>query len=367
MATKSKGFCQNPIGRYAGCQEACMMLDRCLDLEWFSSWLVAGSIVLLSLVLFGFVFYLLPKMLRRFGGVVLYLRAIRYPGFCLLLLSSLILALQFTPLPSFCETILSRLSIILFIASVGWWVANSAGMLHGGVIARYTELSVTDLSKRSILTQATVLYRVAMVLIVTLTAAAILLTFPGVRSIGLGILGSAGIAGIALGIAARPILLNFMAGFQIALNKSIKLGDTVIVEGEWGWIEKIFLTHVIIKVWDLRRLVVPISYFIDRPFQNWSIESTDLIGVVTMNCDYTVPVNRVREKLLEILEESETWDRKAWGLVVTDCDDKTVTLRATMSAKNSGDSWNLRCLVREKLIEFLQTEFPTALPKVRRD
>jgi small-conductance mechanosensitive channel len=203
------------------------------------------------------------------------------------------------------------------------------------------------------------------VVIVVLTISFVLMSFAEVRQIGVSILASAGIVGIVIGFAAQKTLGNLIAGIQIAIAQPIRLGDVVVIEGEWGLIEKITLTFVVVRVWDLRRLVVPISYFLEKPFQNWTRTSADLLGTVFIYADYTVPVKEVRNELTRILQNSPQWDKKVNELQVTNATDKTVELRALMSAEDSSTAWNLRCEVREKMLEFLQQRFPNCLPRVR--
>jgi small-conductance mechanosensitive channel len=176
---------------------------------------------------------------------------------------------------------------------------------------------------------------------------------------------SAGLAGLVAGMAARPALSNLIAGIQLALTTPINLDDVVIVEGEWGWIEEISATYVVVRIWDLRRLVVPLSYFIENPFQNWTRKTADILGTVMIYADYTAPVVALRIELHRILKATPMWDGKVWNLQVTNATDTVVELRALMSASSSGTAWDLRCHVREKLLEFLQREYPECLPKVR--
>ena len=198
-----------------------------------------------------------------------------------------------------------------------------------------------------------------------LALAAILMTFDKVRQLGASILASAGIAGIIVGLAAQRSIATLLAGIQIALTQPIRIDDVVIVENEWGRIEEITLTYVVVRIWDLRRLIVPITYFIEKPFQNWTRISADLLGTVFLYTDYTVPIQAVREELRRILEGSEKWDRRVCVLQVTDTTERTVQLRALVSAADSSKAWDLRCEVREKLVDFLQKNYPHALPRVR--
>jgi small-conductance mechanosensitive channel len=222
-----------------------------------------------------------------------------------------------------------------------------------------------NLEARRIYTQLRVL-RGVLVAFVSFTAVIVLLLFlPGFRQIGAGLLASAGIAGLVVGLAAQRALGNLFAGFQIAVTQPIRLDDVVVIEGEWGRIEEITLTYVVVRIWDDRRLILPISYFLEHPFTNWTRQSSELLGTVFLYTDYRVPIEALRAELDRILVASPHWDGRVSGLVVTDCKESTLELRALMSAKNGGAAWDLRCEVREKLITFLQENYPEALPKVR--
>jgi small-conductance mechanosensitive channel len=201
--------------------------------------------------------------------------------------------------------------------------------------------------------------------VLLIAVAVMLLTFPRVRALGASLLASAGIVALVAGIALRPAVANLIAGIQIAISRPIDLEDAVVVEGEWGHIEKITLTYVVVRLWDLRRLVLPISYFTDKPFQNWTRGSRDVVGSAFVHADYRVPVAAVRQELLRILQASERWDGKTWALHVTDTTERTVQLRASMSAADAEAVWELRCEVREKLVDYLQREHPSSLPRRR--
>jgi small-conductance mechanosensitive channel len=212
-----------------------------------------------------------------------------------------------------------------------------------------------------------VLLRVIEVVIALLTLGFALMTFNEVRQYGVTLFASAGVAGIVAGFAARPVMSNFLAGVQLAISQPIRIDDAVIVESEWGNVEEITFTYVVIRLWDLRRLIVPISYFMEKPFQNWSRISGELIGTVLLYVDHTTPVAVVRKKLNEIATQSRLWNRKVVNLQVVDCNETTIQLRALVSANSAPAAWDLRCEVREKLIEFLQREYPHALPRRRNE
>lgn len=284
-----------------------------------------------------------------------------------LLITSLALRIG-TPGLEFPEPIaqpLGHVGNLLIIAAVAWVATRTVGMVRLVIIAEYPVDVEDNLQARRVRTQVRIIGRVLNVAILVIAAGAMLMTFEQVRQFGVSLLASAGVAGIVIGFAAQKSIGTLLAGIQIALTQPIRLDDVVIVEGEWGRIEEITLTYVVVNIWDQRRLVVPVTYFLDNSFQNWTRTSAELLGTVYLYTDYTVPVDRVRDELKRILDESELWDGRAWGVVVTDATEKAVELRALISAKDASDQWNLRCLVREKLIEFMQREFPDHLPRVR--
>lgn len=258
-----------------------------------------------------------------------------------------------------------RLFTLGLIASVAWLGVRLTNVVIDLVDITYKPGAGEDLRARKIHTQVQVLRRIAVVGIVIFAGSLMLMTFPTVRHIGITIFASAGVAGVVAGMAARSTFANLLAGVQIALTEPIRLDDVVIVEGEWGQIEEITTTYVVVRIWDLRRLVVPLSYFIERPFQNWTRTTTDLLGTVFVYTDYTVPVEGVRAELQRILQASGMWDGKVWGLQVTNTSEHTMELRALMSAPDSSVAWDLRCHVREKLVAFLQERYPHSLPRAR--
>lgn len=254
---------------------------------------------------------------------------------------------------------------LFIVGSIAWLSIAMTGVFSDMIAAKY-DVSVKDnLTARRVQTQVHVLRRILVVVIVVISVSVMLMTFPEIRSIGAGLFASAGIAGLVIGMAARPALSNLIAGIQMALTEPIRLDDVVIVEGEWGWIEEIGTTYVVVRIWDLRRLVVPLSYFIEKPFQNWTRRSADLLGTVFIYTDYTVPVDEIRTELHAALQSSSRWDGKVWGLQVTNASEQTLELRALMSARDSSTAWDLRCEIREKMIGFLQEKYPSSLPKVR--
>jgi len=268
-------------------------------------------------------------------------------------------------LPDTDLTHLNHIVSLVFIALVSWLLIKAVYVLEDYVVSRF-EVDVKDnLRARKIHTQFQVVKRIAVVAVTILALGTMLMTFPKVRQLGTTILASAGIIGIVVGMAAQRTIGNFIAGLQIAFSQPIRVDDVVIVENEWGRIEEITLTYVVVKIWDLRRLIVPITYFIEKPFQNWTRTSADILGTVFIYVDYTVPVDAVREELKRILENSDLWDKKVCVVQVTNTSERTVELRALMSAADASSAWSLRCEVREKLVDFIRKNYPQALPRLR--
>jgi small-conductance mechanosensitive channel len=259
-----------------------------------------------------------------------------------------------------------RLPTRILTIAVGGWFA--IGVVRGGIayaLDKYDISQADNLEARRMLTQIRLLGRVAGWAIALATAAGMLMAIPGIRNIGVSLFASAGIAGLAVGLAARPVLSNMLAGIQIALTQPIRIDDVVIVEGEWGRVEEINLTFVVVRIWDLRRLVLPISYFIERPFQNWTRTSARIVGSVFIHADFTLPIDDVRAEFGRALRASKHWDGDVEVVQVTDSTDRTMEIRLLMSAENSGIAWDLRCEIREHMIAYLQREHADALPKVR--
>ncbi len=255
--------------------------------------------------------------------------------------------------------------VLVIIAAVGWLLVRIIGAAAEILSRRLNLDSPDNLRARRAQTQAMIAGRVSAVVIITITVAVMLTTFPQVRTLGASLLASAGIAGLVLGFAAQQALANLIAGVQIALAEPIRLDDVVVVEGEWGRIEEITFTYVVVRSWDQRRLVLPISYFTQTPFENWTRQRADLVGAVSLHVDYSAPLDELREELERTVTESPLWDGRTVGLQAVDAHERTIELRALVSGRSSGDVWDLRCAVRERLVGFLQRHHPGALPRVR--
>jgi len=258
----------------------------------------------------------------------------------------------------------SLLEILLTLSAA--WLTIRLLSVAEDVVARRFDVSVSDnLRARAVQTQFRIIRRIVTVAIGLFTVAILLAGSENFRELGTGILASAGLVGLVVGFAAQKTLGNLIAGIQIAITQPIRLDDVVIVEGEWGWIEEITLTYVVVRVWDLRRVVLPIGYFLEKPFQNWTRRSADILGTVYLHLDYTTPVDAIRAELQRIVEQSSHWDGKVCGVQVTGASEQTIEVRALVSASDSGRAWDLRCEVREQLIEFLQCNHPDCLPRLR--
>jgi small-conductance mechanosensitive channel len=258
-----------------------------------------------------------------------------------------------------------HLLIGLLIFSLAWTLIRLTAVAEDLIADRY-DVDVSDnLKARAIHTQFAILRKISVVAIAVLASGLALMSFEGFRELGTGILASAGLVGLVVGFAAQKTLGNLLAGIQIAITQPIRIDDVVIVEGEWGRIEEITLTYVVVRIWDLRRLVLPIDYFIEKPFQNWTRVSADILGTVFLYVDYTVPVDAIRTELERIVQGSTDWDGQVCGVQVTATSPQGIEVRALVSATDASKAWNLRCEVREKLVSFLQREYPAALPKLR--
>lgn len=263
------------------------------------------------------------------------------------------------------ESVIQNGVSLLLIGTIAVILLQFVDVIATLVLQRYRVDVDDNRQARAIYTQVTVLKKIAAVGIGLFSIASMLMVFESVRQFGTAIIASAGVAGIIVGFAAQKSIATLLAGFQIALTQPIRIDDVVIVENEWGRIEEITLTYVVVSIWDLRRLVLPITYFIEKPFQNWTRTSADILGTVFIHVDYSAPLDELRAELTRILEASPLWDRKVAVLQVTDAKERTLEVRALASARDASAAWDLRCEVREKLIAYLQKNHPGSLPRLR--
>jgi len=254
---------------------------------------------------------------------------------------------------------------ILFIVTLSFLIVHGINAMQAALLSQQRLDLPDNLSARRIYTQVSVIRKIIITAVVIIATGSVLMLFDPVRQFGTSILASAGIAGIVIGFAAQRTLGNVLAGIQIALTQPLLIDDIVVVEGEFGQIEEITLTYVTVRTWDLRRMILPITYFVEKPFQNWSRVSTDLLGAVVLYLDYQAPIGELRKELKRLVENNPKWDRKVCGLQVTDTKQTTIEVRALVSASNPGRVFDLRCEVREGLIEFLCHNHPESLPRQR--
>jgi small-conductance mechanosensitive channel len=277
----------------------------------------------------------------------------------------IIFALPILELPPEFASVVGKGSSILLIVAVGLILFQAVSVGEKVVLTEY-DINVADnLRARKIYTQVHVISKTLYVVISLFMLASILMLFEDVRRFGTSILASAGVVGVILGFAAQKTIANLFAGFQLAMTQPIRLDDVVIVEGEWGRVEEITLTYVIIHIWDDRRLVVPLGYFIEKPFQNWTRVSAQLLGSVFVWVDYSLPLEDARKALKEIIENHPLWDKRFWNLQVTDTTEKTMQIRVLATSADSSKSWDLRCAIREQFISYIQKNHPQSLPRLR--
>jgi small-conductance mechanosensitive channel len=289
----------------------------------------------------------------------------RGPSRLALVIFAVAWSVQIAPIDGRWTRFIQHSLLVAFVVLVGWMVHTAIDIGSALYMRRYRTDISDNLLARKHLTQIRILRRALKILVFIVTAGIALMTIPAVRQVGVSLLAAGGAAGIIVGLALQPVLSNLIAGVQLALTQPIRLDDAVLIEGEFGHVEQITGTYVVVRLWDLRRLVVPLKYFLDQPFQNWTKESSELLGSVMLYVDYSVPVAQLRTKFEEVVKASELWDGEVANLQVTDARERTMEVRCLMSARDSGKLSDLRSEVREKMITYLQTELPHALPRDR--
>jgi small-conductance mechanosensitive channel len=303
---------------------------------------------------------------QRPGGVLDWLpRRCRRSFRATLVIAAVLLALPAADLGPAAADLARQLATIALIAAVAWLLVRVTVVVQDVAFARF-DIDVADnLHARRVRTQILVLRRVLAAAVVFLAVVATLMTFPRVRTLGASILASAGVLSVVAGLAAQTTLANLFAGIQIAVTDQIRIEDVVVVNSEWGRIEEITLTYVVVRTWDSRRLVLPVSWFTTNVFQNWTRHGARVLGHVLLHVDYTVPVEEVRAELHRLLTAAPLWDGQDWALQVVDSTPTTMVLRAVMSSPDAPSSWDLRCEVREKLLAYLRDRRPGGLPRLR--
>ncbi len=322
-----------------------------------------------GLLLFYVLFYILKKWSRSKRHVIPRLLEdhIHLPGVLLFIVISITITL-----PEFKSYLgkklyenLAHACTILLIITVSYLCIKLVRLTREIILAFYNRKEYKDYTLRSARTKFQLIQRVINVVIIIVSFAAVLMTFEKVKLIGSGLLASAGVAGIVLGFAAQKSLGTLFSGIQIAISQPVKIDDIVVVEGQYGTIGEITLTYVVLNTWDEKRLIVPINYFLENSFENWTRASPEVLGRVKIYTDYTLPVEPVRQEFLRLVATSTLWDQRKAALDVTEANEKTILLRATMSAKDSEDAFRLECFIREKMITFILENYPESLPTSR--
>jgi len=334
---------------------------------WLWPLIVLASSVVAALVVHRVLFAAGRRLANRTGNVInsSLVRHAEGPTRWIFPLLAIILAMPALPVRSEWIDALRRVVALGVIAALAWSVILLSNVFGDTIFAR-NRVDISDnLTARRIRTQISVLQRIFSIVVIVVATGFMLMTFPPIRQLGTSLLASAGLAGLVVGVAMRPTLASLIAGLQIAMTEPIRIEDVVIVEGEYGWVEEILTTYVVVRTWDLRRMIVPLSYFIEHVFQNWTRRTSDLLAYVYIYCDYTVPVEELRKEFRRLSESTPLWDRKVCNLQVSDTSEHAMQIRALSSALDSSKAWDLRCFLREHLIRFLQENYPESLPKTR--
>ncbi|RNI31504.1 mechanosensitive ion channel family protein [Rufibacter latericius] len=287
------------------------------------------------------------------------------PLFYFLPLLVLSTVLPLVPLRADAHEVFRRIVEIALTCAFAWTLIGCVYVVQYRIRHKYQLDKADNLKERKLYTQLQFVKKVVIITIVFFTICLILMSFPTVRKIGTGLVTSAGIAGVILGFAAQRSLGNLLAGFQIAFTQPIRIDDVLVVENEWGKVEEITLTYVVLRIWDQRRLILPLNYFIEKPFQNWSRTTVELLGTVFIYLDYSAPLEEIRKELTRILPQNHLWDGRVGILQVTDFKERTMEVRILVSASDSASAFDLRCWVREKMVTFIQQNYPESLPVTR--
>jgi small-conductance mechanosensitive channel len=339
-------------------------------LSFVPEWLVGLCLVIGAIFIALFVHGIAARITKRALGerwpaVTLLLQRIAGPARLALCLAAVALVLPLAPLNDVLREQLRHFFIVAVIALIGWITVRAVDIGAARYLQRFRLDTDENFLARKHVTQVRVFKRVIDTLIIIIAVSTALMTFESVKQYGVSLFASAGAAGLILGLAARPLLSNLIAGVQIAITQPIRIEDAVIIENEWGWVEDIASTYVVIRLWDWRRMVVPLSYFIERPFQNWTRDTQSLIGAIAFHVDYCTDVSKIRQRLEQAVRESKLWDGAVVNLQVIEASPRAIELRALVSARSAPQSWDLRCEIREKLLAFIREEMPEAFPRER--
>ena len=347
-----------------------MLMERIITFwSYLQGTFLIPALVVVSTILFyvgaNALFKIVIKVIRSsIKGINVHYELMVWPFRLLVSLIAIPLLLHYIPLQQDTREVFHHTLLIIAIIGITWFMMRLFLLFEQFILPRYTKKVRENEAARKIATHISLARKIMNVILVLVAISGVLMSFDTVRQVGLSILASAGIAGVILGFAAQKSLSTLIAGIQIAITQPISIDDVVVVENERGRIEEITLTYVVVQLWDQRRLIVPISWFIDRPFQNWSRTSSELLGTVFLYMDYAIQPEALRKELERIVSSTPLWDKRVVKMHVTNTSEKSVEIRALVSAANTTELWELRCLVREQLIEFIRRNYPGWLPKV---
>jgi small-conductance mechanosensitive channel len=326
-------------------------------------WLIAAVSILLTFILTAILHALVRRASRRHPTIHAALARTHRPAQAVAL--AIVVRVAIPPLLGPWRPAAEAVATAGLVVAIAWLVGTVLVRLEELTLRRF-RLDVADnLAARRMHTQVSILRRVTAAVIVVLAAGAVLITFPPARAAGASVLASAGLIGVVAALAAQSTLGNLFAGLNLAFGNSLRLDDVVVVEGEWGRIEEITLSYVVVRIWDDRRLILPSSYFTTTPFEHWTRRSAEVTGTVELDVDWSVPVDALRDAAQRVVESCELWDQRAFGLQITEATGGLVRARVLVSAANSSSLWDLRCVVRESLVTWLQQHHPDALPRTR--
>lgn len=338
-------------------------------------WTIGLILLVAAIVLSSFAHKILLKLVGKIRQIrigdhsrlLTIVARIRRPAQALVILTGIGVVLPLLDIPVFYLHNAQKAMGVVWFLALGWLMISLVYCFEDFILLRYDVTVSNNLRARRARTQLQLMRRLVISLLILADAGLVLSVFRDSQlwHYGAGLLASAGLASLVLATAAKSSASNLLAGLQIAFTEPIRLDDVVIVEGQWGRIEEITTTYVIVAIWDQRRLIVPLTYFIENPFENWTRNSADLLGTSFLYVDYSIPVEPLRQELRRIVEESPLWDKRVCGLQVTNLSEHTMELRCLISAANSSNQFDLRCIVREKMVTFIQQNYPDAFPRTR--
>lgn len=325
----------------------------------------AASLLVLSALVFIVVNFALKKIERQGSALAMFRNRLKAPAGLGVAVAALYAPLEILDVSAKAGAVFDKAFTLAIIVLVTWAAIASIRVAKNIALSHYRTDHIEDIKSRKIYTQIRIIERIVIFCILIIAVALSLMIFESARRIGVSLIASAGVAGVIIGLAAQKVIGAMIAGFQIAVTQPIRIEDVVIVENEWGSVEEINLTQVVVRIWDKRRLVLPTTYFIETPFENWTKNSTDILGYIYLYMDYSVPIDAVREELEKFLVECEEWDGETQNVQVTNATEKTVELRVLFSAKDPSTAWSLKTKARERLIKFLREKYPGSLPRTR--